>query len=321
MKLYIIGNGFDLHHELDTSYFSFGDYLRKKDQDIYDHLVDFMGFTDLPPKLSAVDKSKHFLWSDFENSLAGLDTESVLEEFCYLLPQISSPDFRDKDWCSLSIEMERILKNLTEGLLTQFKSFILQVNYPELNLNKRLRIDSDSIFISFNYTETLQKYYGIDDRQILYIHGKASSDQQLILGHGIDPINFEEKEAVPPENATDEELEEWRQCMADNYDHSYEMGKQTINKYFTCSFKNTEKVIADSAKFFKNLSNVDEIIIIGHSLSSVDVPYFSFIHSIVSENTEWIATYYQETEREAHHTTLCEIGIKSPKLISVSKLL
>ncbi|WP_215491193.1 AbiH family protein, partial [Escherichia coli] len=58
MKLYIIGNGFDLHHELDTSYFSFGDYLRKKDQDIYDHLVDFMGFTDLPPKLSAVDKSK-----------------------------------------------------------------------------------------------------------------------------------------------------------------------------------------------------------------------------------------------------------------------
>ncbi|EES4286570.1 hypothetical protein C7224_003245, partial [Escherichia coli] len=166
MKLYIIGNGFDLHHELDTSYFSFGDYLRKKDQDIYDHLVDFMGFTDLPPKLSAVDKSKHFLWSDFENSLAGLDTESVLEEFCYLLPQISSPDFRDKDWGSLSIEMERILKNLTEGLLTQFKSFILQVNYPELNLNKRLRIDSDSIFISFNYTETLQKYYGIDDRQI-----------------------------------------------------------------------------------------------------------------------------------------------------------
>ncbi len=113
--------------------------------------------------------------------------------------------------------MERILKNLTEGLLTQFKSFILQVNYPELNLNKRLRIDSDSIFISFNYTETLQKYYGIDDRQILYIHGKASSNQQLILGHGIDPINFEEKEAVPPENATDEELEEWRQCMADNY--------------------------------------------------------------------------------------------------------
>lgn len=138
MKLYIIGNGFDLHHELDTSYFSFGDYLRKKDRDIYDHLVEFMGFTDLPPSLSAVDKSKHSLWSDFENSLASLDTESVLEEFSYLLPQISSPDFRDRDWNSLSIEMERILENLTEGLLTQFKSFILQVNYPELNLKKKI---------------------------------------------------------------------------------------------------------------------------------------------------------------------------------------
>ncbi|ECY2573188.1 hypothetical protein F6845_22040, partial [Salmonella enterica] len=220
MKLYIIGNGFDLHHELDTSYFSFGDFLRKNNQDIYDHLVEFMGFTDLPPYLSAVDKSKHSLWSDFENSLAGLDTESVLEDFSYLLPQVSSPDFRDRDWNSLPIEMERILQNLTEGLLIQFKSFILQVNYPVLNLNKRLRLDSDSIFISFNYTETLQKYYSIDDRQILYIHGKASSDEQLILGHGIDPLNFEEKEAVPPENATDEKLEEWYQYMADNYNHS-----------------------------------------------------------------------------------------------------
>lgn len=321
MKLYIIGNGFDLHHGLDTSYFSFGDFLRKNNQDIYDHLVEFVGFTDLSPSLSAVDKSRHSLWSDFENSLSGLDTESVLEEFSYLLPQVSSPDFRDRDWDSLRIEMERILENLTEGLFTQFKSFILQVDYPAPNLKKRLRLDTDSIFISFNYTETLQKYYGIDDTKILYLHGKASSDEQLILGHGIDPLNFEEEEAIPPVNATNEELEEWYQYMADNYDYSYEMGKQTINEYFTCSFKNTEEVIADSATFFKTLSNVDKIIIIGHSLSSADIPYFSFIHSIVSKNAEWIVTYYQETEREEHYIKLCKIGIKFPKLISVSELL
>ncbi|MDX7755866.1 AbiH family protein [Aeromonas caviae] len=30
MKLYVIGNGFDVHHGLDTRYTSFGLYLKKK---------------------------------------------------------------------------------------------------------------------------------------------------------------------------------------------------------------------------------------------------------------------------------------------------
>lgn len=29
MKLYVIGNGFDVHHGLDTKYTSFGLYLKK----------------------------------------------------------------------------------------------------------------------------------------------------------------------------------------------------------------------------------------------------------------------------------------------------
>ncbi|QPI44536.1 MULTISPECIES: AbiH family protein [Pectobacterium] len=48
MKLYVIGNGFDLHHGLDTSYFTFGFFLRSCQHDLYDSL---------PPVISLADRS------------------------------------------------------------------------------------------------------------------------------------------------------------------------------------------------------------------------------------------------------------------------
>ncbi|HHF7563816.1 TPA: AbiH family protein [Klebsiella pneumoniae] len=48
MKLYITGNGFDLHHGLDTSYCSFAYFLRSHQRDSYNNLIEFVGFTELP---------------------------------------------------------------------------------------------------------------------------------------------------------------------------------------------------------------------------------------------------------------------------------
>ena len=42
--LYIIGNGFDMYHGLDTKYQSFGFFLKKKHSRIYDYLTDYYGF-------------------------------------------------------------------------------------------------------------------------------------------------------------------------------------------------------------------------------------------------------------------------------------
>ena len=41
--LYIIGNGFDLFHGLNTSYKSFGFYLKGKHSEIYDYLIEYYG--------------------------------------------------------------------------------------------------------------------------------------------------------------------------------------------------------------------------------------------------------------------------------------
>jgi hypothetical protein len=46
-SLYVIGNGFDLHHNLDTWYSSFGLFLKNKYSQIYDVFLEYYGFGDL----------------------------------------------------------------------------------------------------------------------------------------------------------------------------------------------------------------------------------------------------------------------------------
>ena len=41
-KLYIIGNGFDLHHNLKTSYANFCLYVRENDKELYEFLEGYV---------------------------------------------------------------------------------------------------------------------------------------------------------------------------------------------------------------------------------------------------------------------------------------
>lgn len=44
-------------------------------------------------------------------------------------------------------------------------------------------VTNDNIYLSFNYTNTLEKLYGVRKNNICYIHGDASINNQLIFGH------------------------------------------------------------------------------------------------------------------------------------------
>lgn len=321
MRLIVTGNGFDLHHGLNTSYYAFGYFLKRNKKKLYDDLIEYFYLPDLPSDPNELEKSKHHLWSEFESNLAAFDTQSVLESFDEYRPNVASPDFSDGEWHTFSIVMQELLEEITDGLFTQFKSFIDKVKYPNISDQIKLDLDNKDLFINFNYTNTLQYYYGIKNNQILYLHGNASlPDDSLILGHGIDPENFVETPEEAPAGATYEELERWNQYMSDNYDIAFESGKNTINQYFKKSFKNTEDVISSAKEFFSYLSQVNEVIIIGHSLSQVDMPYFSAIKQNVQFNATWTVTWYFENEREQHRLALLNVGIENPQTIPISSL-
>lgn len=319
--LYIVGNGFDLHHDLETKYQHFGVFLKNGNQKIYDNLLYYYGLPHLNEKDE--DYLNNPLWSEFEQSLADLDVDQVLEVHSNLVANLSSADFRDRDWHGLTIEMEMFVNDLTLELIKEFKEFILNVKYPVLDSGKRLSLNENSIYLNFNYTDSLESYYGINENQILYIHKKAASSNDLILGHGFDPEIFTKKEEAPPENISKEDFECWNEYMSDRYEYSFVNGKDELLKYFRYSFKETKKVIEENEMFFRDLCGVNKVIVLGHSLSEVDRPYLIKVKESINQNAAWCVTYLGNEEREKHRNSLHKIGVndESIKLVEMNSLI
>jgi len=314
--LYIIGNGFDIHHKLDTRYQSFANYLAENNSEVYDLLLNYYGLPDITnPELT---DEEYALWSRFEQALADLDYLTVLDDNSDLISSPGAEDFRDRDWHSYQIEMELIIKNLTITLISDFNSFILEVEYENIPDNTLIKLEENSHFLNFNYTETLQKSYGILEERITYIHNKADADNcTLILGHGTDPSNFIDNEEEPPQGLSDEEFYEWREQKADEYDYSYESAKQEILSYYTKAFKNTASIIENNIDFFANLTGVEKVIVLGHSISEVDLKYFEVLKAKLNENVSWYVSYYSELEKQAHKETLLQLGINDNNIVQI----
>ena len=307
-KLYVIGNGFDVYHGLETRYTSFGVYLKKNYRETYELLIEHYGLSDLNPNYPTSMSDP--LWSEFETSMSLLNKNSVLEANMDAMPNYSSDDFRDRDRYTLEIEMERILGLLTTDLYKAFKEFILAVQFPQFDHSRSVNIDRNAVYLTFNYTDTLSKYYAIPDENVLFIHRKADEHvEDLILGHGVDPENFKERPAKPPSGLSDDDLERWIEYQSDQYDYSFERGKDAINQYFSATFKGTEQLIKNNEGFFAMLGNIDEVYVLGHSLADVDLPYFQKLEQSVRPDAQWVATFYDPDDEELHYGTLTGLGI------------
>lgn len=322
--LYIIGNGFDRYHGLDTRYQSFAIYLKNNYFEIYELFIQYFNLNDLDA--NDPNSLNDPLWADFENELAGLDFETVLEDNINYLANPSSPDFRDRDWHAYQFEMEAIVDNLTKNMTAAFKEFILAVLFPTAVDNKLIKLESNSLFLNFNYTDTLKKYYGINASRILHIHGNAKNGaDKIILGHGVDPSTFKEQEEIPPEGLNEEQLEMWREQKSDSYDYSYESGKSELMSYFNDSHKATQEIIEENKSFFSSLKKVNKVYVLGHSISEVDQPYFKKVINSVNKRcfilrllgckkTKWIVSYYSDAEKDSHLVKLTQMGLKRKQI-------
>jgi len=297
-KLYIIGNGFDLHYGLATSYTDFERYLKTHHIQLLDSLN----------KYYYIAENDQHLWSKFEESLANLDKDSLLD---YLSEYFD--DTSDRGRNAMGIETETYLNLLTNVLRCEFSKFILKAEAKGIDRSKLIQIDIDAKFISFNYTKTLEKNYIIPSSNIFYIHGIASEKEQITLGHSTDPelFNDEKPEPTPPERASNEDLELWYEYMSDQHNPIYDDCVSAVNKYFLSSFKDTKNIIKENSAYFNDLYKIKEVFIYGHSMSDVDMPYFEKIASTVKSGCHWCISYYDENEKEELEYTLEYLNISS----------
>ena len=154
-------------------------------------------------------------------------------------------------------------------------------------------------FLTFNYTNTLEKAYGIDKNKILYIHGRADDpNSDIVLGHDWNPNDVPKLDEQGDEDADMRIIE----------------GNSIVNSYFGKTFKPSEEIIKHNRPFFKSLSSVDHIYVLGHSLSDVDSLYFFKIKNFVHKHCLWTVTYYREEEKQKHEDFLARIGVDDEQI-------
>ena len=254
--LYIIGNGFDLMHRMKSSYKDFHQWLI--DNCRIDYIIELQ-------KIFPVSKGKDYLlWSDFEEALGKCDIETVAK---WSLEDLYITESSISNYTSRSQELIDTL--ISEIVLNGFAKWAKSI---EISHHKVISLNLDSIFLTFNYTDTLEKLYAIPENQILHIHGRASIGEPIIVGHQhlLEPLDYLEKH-------TD---------FRDPYN--------IINNIcdYNELYKPVEKIIEQNRPFFESLSRIKNIIVLGHSCGYIDEPYFSQIRKSVDKDAKWAFSYH-----------------------------
>ena len=165
-------------------------------------------------------------------------------------------------------------------------------------------------YINFNYTEFLETLYGINKKNILYIHGnRRNKKEKLIIGHGhtseemFDKWYEEHKGMKISSNDIvslayfydGKSYKKWRSQSRYN---AAMKALDRIEEYYDISAKKTQDVLNKNKQYFKALSDTKNIIVIGHSLSFVDYPYFKKLIELNSDNKniKWIISYHKDSD-------------------------
>ncbi len=265
MTLHIVGNGFDLHHRIKSSYKDFKAYAWKHTKDAYHLSMLEECYPIINPQTGDL-----LLWSDLERALGNLDFKAAFN--------ISTEDIELEENHELRYQAEMedapsfALQLMYDNFHEIFNEWVNNIDinqYPDSTIN---HFDNSGLFLQFNYTETLELLYGVPQQNICYIHGRRGTNDTLIVGHHNNVDGDEQLSSDP---------------MIYEY-QAYDNIAQTVNN----EQKQVSEIINKNRSFFKSLANVDKIVVYGHSLSEVDLPYFKEVSKNVKDDAEWYFSLY-----------------------------
>lgn len=275
--LYIIGNGFDIAHGLDTCYWNLREFIEEKDPKFlrqFEELYDIQpldnteyGYTETMQEQwnKAVD---HELWSEFEKCIGNPNITSMLEFSISVtegMPKIGIRDQMDIYWKEQFSFVNKLHKYV--------KDWIETISTDNITIKKKSLINSPDYFFNFNYTDLLEKVYGIEN--VLHIHGGVHSISNIepIIGHcNISDIQNHKQWAKD----ADEEFKEAEASI-----------QKAVYNYLKAIYKDTNEQIKFNEAFFNKIKSVGKIIIFGWSAGDADMPYLRKIIESVRPDTKW----------------------------------
>lgn len=323
MKLYICGNGFDLHHGYKTGYRDYREFLLKNHSHAFSAFEEFRYLN-----LSMSDK-----WSDLEQSLT-IDYEKIISVITDYYPDINnSCDLR---WYELDIDLEEQTKFIYDFTGRYFLEWLTLINFSDPK--DAILLNKNDLFITFNYTSTLEEVYKIAADSIFHIHGRID----LVEGRNI----FNQ---VIPSFTTIEEAENAKQVRVDiinsytvrqqiqfgsvgnntdtikmkmkkKYGHedyysvSIEPGIEHIVRFCNAASKTLGKNY-DLLKSFISKKGIDEVIVMGHSITGVDFAYYADVIIPVLKDCRWVFYWHSTDDRDKIIQFIKDFSLKDFALV------
>ncbi len=194
-NLIIIGNGFDMAHELKTSYTDFIKHLinnKFNDNSLYSDLFEFDSSTkiycstyddiikkkDSQLQFRNIFETENLFFNRIASKFLNLNWCDIERDYFAELSNIGK-DARYKTAEKLNLDFEIVKKYLSEYLTIEQSNFE-QVWAYEQYLEKMSF--ENSMILNFNYTNTIINYAQGYNTEIVHIHG--------MLNHKINPIVF-----------------------------------------------------------------------------------------------------------------------------------
>lgn len=279
--LVIIGNGFDVAHGIESKYSDFKEWVREHNHELIDKMDKFFS-------------NQRDIWGDIETGLGEYD-ESGIIDYCNPNEEI------DYDHPTQYVAgVEDSPEWLFEPILKEFKdAFTRWVNDIDINdIEKLYKLPELSTYLTFNYTDTLEKEYGISPSRILHIHGSRIMNDDYIVGHN--------------------NLRNVNEPYDDDSDWPFVQDtKSKIIRWMNKLYKNCDKIIETHRSFFDNLKGVESIIVRGHSFCDVDIPYLKEIVNQTGKDARWIIYYFDDKDYKRIQDFVAKMGLTNVQKISL----
>lgn len=141
------------------------------------------------------------------------------------------------------------------------------------------------LFLTFNYTETLERCYGIQEENVCHIHGKQG--HEVLFGHGA------------------------YKDYTDEYMRHYIGAENTLDDLDRFLRKDTNIALKENDGFFKKIDqSIEEIYTIGFSFGDVDLVYIREICKKISDKVVWYLNDYEPSKLPIYKNKIKQCGFR-----------
>ena len=164
--------------------------------------------------------------------------------------------------------MQETLNSALKILRKVFGDWIKSISIADKDTG--YRFDDSCYFINFNYTNTLEKRFQVDERNVNYIHGDFSDTESIVFGHSTHPERAfpELMEQKFIHRVGGDKSKRFRELyLVENA--LYETDKQVQDNIDDlCEFMTIDGV---------HIEDITDIYVLGHSFGEPDYEYFEFL--------------------------------------------